>query len=119
MQSMMEGGTLSDDTENLTLRADVACVLIECHKDQPAMFGRPMSHAELRKLAEIVAEKLRPRIGGRYIPKMADREEREARNAAVCEAFTGRNHAQVMKRFNISRRLLYSILASKRRAIIG
>lgn len=106
---------MSDDTENLTLRADVACVLIECHKDQPAMFDRSVSHADLRKLAEIVAEKLRPRIGGRYIPKMADREEREARNAAVCEAFTGRNHAQVMKRFNISRRLLYSILASRRR----
>lgn len=79
------------------------------------MFDRSVSHADLRKLAEIVAEKLRPRIGGRYIPKMADREEREARNAAVCEAFTGRNHAQVMKRFNISRRLLYSILASRRR----
>lgn len=117
MQTTMEGGTLNEDTENLTLRADVACVLIECHKDQPAMFGRPMSHAELRKLAEVLAEKLRPRIGGRYIPKMADREEREARNIAVCEAFTGRNHAQVMRQFNISRRLLYSILASRRRAV--
>lgn len=116
MHTTMEGGTLNEDTENLTLRTDVACVLIECHKDQPAMFGRPMSHAELRKLAEVLAERLRPRIGGRYIPKMCDREQREIRNEAVWRAFTGGNHTELMKRFSVSRRLLQRILADKRRA---
>lgn len=106
---------MKDDTETQSLRFDVACVLVECHKDRPAMFAGHVSRLDLQELASIVAAKLGPRIGGRYIPKMADREAREERNAAVCEAFSGRNHAQVMKQFNISRRLLYSILASRRR----
>lgn len=107
---------MSDDTEIQSLRFDVACVLVECHRDRPSMFAGNVSHVDLQELANVFAAKLSPRIGGRYIPKFGDREARELRNEAVCKAFTGRNHAQVMKEYKISRRLLYYILASKRRA---
>jgi Mor family transcriptional regulator len=36
---------------------------------------------------------------------------------AVWQAFTGRNHLEVMKKFEISRRLLYSILARRRKGV--
>lgn len=110
---------MSDDIEKLTLRADLASVLIECQNERPEMFGPSLTHAELRKLADVLAEKLRPRIGGRYVPKNADRDGLAMRNAAVCEAFTGRNHEQVMRQFNISRRHLYAILAQGRKQRLG
>lgn len=119
MQTTMEGGTLNDDTETMTLRADLASVLIEAHKDGLTPLGNDVPRQVLREFAEVLAEKLRPRIGGRYIPKTADRDERAARNVAVWEAFNGRNHAEVMRQFNISRRLLQSILASQRRRVSG
>lgn len=105
--------------ESHSLRLDVECALREAHREKPAIFGRPLSQQELRDLAVMVAEKLSPRIGGRYIPKFGDREARELRNAAVCKAFTGGNHAQVMREFNISRRLLYYILAEDRKQRLG
>lgn len=48
------------------------------------------------------------RIGGRYVPRVEDRTQR---NLAVLAAFTGDNHADVMRKFGISRRLLYNIIA--------
>lgn len=107
---------MNDDTEIQSLRFDVACVLVECHRDRPSVFAGNVSQVDLQALAAIVAAKLSPRIGGRYIPKLGDRDAKERRNEAVCKAFTGRNHSQVMKEYKISRRLLYYILASKRRA---
>ncbi|MEJ5896348.1 Mor transcription activator family protein [Aquabacterium sp. G14] len=105
--------------ESYSLRLDVECALREAHREQPAIFGRPLSQQELRDLAVMVAEKLRHRIGGRYVPKMADREAREARNAAVLKAFNGNNREQVMREFNISRRLFYCILAEDRKQRLG
>ena len=64
-------------------------------------------------LAAELARDLAPRIGGRYLPKR-DEAQRRKRNAAVVAAFTGRNHAEVMRQFQISRRLLFSILAQAR-----
>lgn len=105
--------------ESHSLRLDVECALREAHREKPAIFGRPLTPQELRDLAVMVADKLRPRIGGRYVPKTADREERAVRNAAVLQAFNGNNREQVMREFNISRRLFYCIIAEDRKQRLG
>lgn len=96
-----------------TLRHDVICILLECHRDRDlhSLFHPRATQADMDKLAEVVARRLAPMIGGRYVPK---RDERAARDKAVWQRFNGRNHHDVMREFGISRRLLYSILARKR-----
>lgn len=113
----MKAGALTDvidvTDERATLRHDVTCILIECHRDS-GMHGvfHPMASSEqVARLAEMMALRLAPMIGGRYIPK---RDERTARDKAIWQRFNGRNHAEVMREFKISRRLLYSILARRR-----
>ena len=102
---------LSEDSA--TLRHDVHCILVECHRDRGATALRPDATAEaIAALSDMVARRLGLRIGGRYMPK---RDERAARDAAVWSAFNGQNHAEVLRKFSISRRLLYSILARRRR----
>lgn len=108
---------MEDDLETVTLRTELASVLIECHKDGLTPLKDSLSRQVLREFADVIAEKLRRRIGGRYVPKIADRDGRVARNAAVWAAFTGRNHKELMSRFNISRRLLYSILSEQREKV--
>lgn len=96
-----------------TLRHDVACILLECHRDRglQGLFSPDTTQAEMHQLAEVVARRLAPRIGGRYVPK---RDVRVARNQAIWQQFNGRNHQELMREFDVSRRLLYSILASRR-----
>lgn len=110
----MKAGALTDAIDDgATLRHDVTCILIECHRDN-GMHGifHPLATSEqVERLAEMMALRLAPMIGGRYIPK---RDERAARDQAVWQRFNGRNHAEVMREFSISRRLLYSILARRR-----
>ncbi len=108
------------DDEAATLRDDVRCILLECHRDRAlqALHGGASSDA-IHQLADAVARRLAPRIGGRYVPKGLYREGwelRAKRDAAVWAAFNGRNHAEVMSAFKISRRLLYSILSRRRKA---
>ena len=103
---------LSEDSA--TLRHDVHCILVECHRDRGATALRHDATAEaIAALSDLVARRLGPRIGGRYVPK---RDERAVRDAAVWQAFTGKNHAEVLRKFSISRRLLYSILARRGRS---
>jgi Mor family transcriptional regulator len=110
----MKAGALNDVIDDgVTLRHDMTCILIECHRDS-GMHGifHPLATSEqVERLAEMMALRLAPMIGGRYIPK---RDERVARDQAVWKRFNGRNHAEVMREFSISRRLLYSILARRR-----
>lgn len=105
------------DDEAATLRDDVRCILLECHRDRAlqALHGGASSDA-IHQLADAVARRLAPRIGGRYVPKRGDSEQRAKRDAALWEAWNGRNGAQLMRDFGISRRLLYSILSRMRRA---
>lgn len=63
-----------------------------------------------RPMAAILAPDMARRFDDLSISK---RELRFSRNVAVREAFTGRNHAEVTRRFNISRRTLYRILAER------
>lgn len=101
------------DEESATLRADVHCILLECHRDQGfAALREQMPPEAIGALADAVARRLAPRIGGRYVPK---RDARAQRDRDVWSAFNGRNHGDVMRQFSISRRLLYSILSRRRR----
>lgn len=105
------------DDEAATLRDDVRCILLECHRDRAlhaALHSAATSDA-IHQLADAVARRLAPRIGGRYVPKRGDSDARAKRDAAVWQAWNGRNGAQIMRDFAISRRLLYSILARKRK----
>jgi methylaspartate ammonia-lyase len=105
-----EGGA----AEVATLRHDMQCVLLQFTRDRPTagpLAG--LTERDAAALAAHLAPMLARRIGGRYVPQRADRA---LRDAAVWKAFTGRNHAEVMARFGISRRLLYSILSRRRRA---
>lgn len=104
----------TDNPEALSLSADMACILVACHRDRlgDGVFRADVNQAALTELAANLARRLAPLIGGRYIPK---RDDRALRDMAVWQAFTGRNHKDVMHEFRISRRLLYSILARKRR----
>jgi Mor family transcriptional regulator len=59
-------------------------------------------------LGAAILERLQTRWGGDriYVPQV----DRPARDAAIREAFTGRNHDEVCRQFGISRRTLYRIL---------
>ena len=105
------------DDEAATLRDDVRCILLECHRDRAlqALHGAATNDA-IHQLADAVARRLAPRIGGRYVPKRGDSDARARRDAAVWQAWNGRNGAQLMRDFAISRRLLYSILSRMRKA---
>ena len=105
------------DDEAATLRDDVRCILLECHRDRAlqALHGAATNDA-IHQLADAVARLLAPRIGGRYVPKRGDSDARAKRDAAVWQAWNGRNGAQIMRDFAISRRLLYSILSRMRKA---
>lgn len=104
---------IDPDDDMLTLRTDVLCILVECSRDSALAALQPDAPPEaFNALADVVARRLAPRIGGRYVPKRADRA---ARDAAVWAAFNGRNHLEVIHKFSISRRLLYSILSRRPR----
>lgn len=114
----MDGPLIEDDSAPLTedaatLRQDLHCILIECHRDRGLTALRQDANAQaLEALSVMLARRLGPRIGGRYVPK---RDERASRDAAVWQAFRGNNHQAVMRDFQISRRLLYTIIARQRR----
>ena len=105
------------DDDAATLRDDVRGILLECHRDRAlqALHGAATSDA-IHQLADAVARRLAPRIGGRYVPKRGDSDARARRDAAVWQVWNGRNGAQIMRDFAISRRLLYSILSRMRKA---
>ena len=106
------------DDEAATLRDDVRCILLECHRDRAlqAVLHSTATTDAIHQLADAVALRLAPRIGGRYVPKRGDSDARAKRDAAVWQAWNGRNGAQIMRDFAISRRLLYSILSRMRKA---
>lgn len=113
----MNDATNPDGLDGPTLCHDVACVLIECQRDRlgDGVFHPDVTTTALAELAALMARRLGLLIGGRYIPKRYDRDERALRDAAVWRAFNGRNHMEVMREYGVTRRLLYSILARRRR----
>lgn len=115
LSAVTEVEELNQESDGASLRHDVYCILVECTRDRSLqVFRDDLPRETVGALAALVARRLAPRIGGRYVPK---RDARAERDAAVWKAFTGRNHQDVMKHFGISRRLLYSILARRRRPL--
>lgn len=107
--------------EGTVLRQDVTCILLECHRDRldDGIFRPDADHSALAQFAAHIARRLFLIIGGRYVPKQLSRDERGERDAAIWLAFNGRNHLELMREFCISRRLLYSILARKRKPSVA
>lgn len=114
----MEGGALTDVIDsNLSLQNDVECILMDCRRDRPHLFAAGVSDDALSKMADMVARQLGPLIGGRYVSHRyaMERIERAQRDAAVWAAFTGDNYPALQRRFGLSRRLVYSIIAQQRK----
>lgn len=61
-------------------------------------------------MADEIARGLQRMMGGLYVPA---RELRETRDAAVRREFNGRNHADIMRRHDISRATLYRIIGMR------
>jgi len=63
-----KGANLSDDNQNdnVTLCHDMACILIECHRDRQGdgVFRQDAKHSDITELAALLARRLAPRIGG-------------------------------------------------------
>lgn len=114
----MEDGTLTDVIDSsLSLQGDVACILLDCRRDHQHLFAAGVTDDALTRLADRVARQLGPLIGGRYVSHRyaMERMERAQRDAAVWAAFTGDNYAALQRRFGLSRRLVYSIVAQQRK----
>lgn len=95
------------ETETTPLQQDLQDALRQGLHEQgenaPAITAQ-----QLRALSSTMARLLARRIGGRYVAFVEDRARRDA---AVLSAFNGRNRAEVMARFGISRALFYNILS--------
>ena len=107
---------LSEDSA--TLRHDVHCILVECHRDRGATALRPDATGEaIAALSDLVARRLGPRIGGRYVPMRSSHDNLASRNEGIVRMFSGRNQADVMRHFSISRRVFYRVISddAKRR----
>lgn len=124
---MTTTGTLTDEAELLTgapsepmetsgevsLHHEMVCIIMETARDRRDGLIKPgVTQAEASALAADLVRRLAPCIGGRYITK---RDEKAARDAAVWREFNGRNHVELMRKHQISRRLFYSIIARMRK----
>lgn len=102
---------------SLSLQNDVECILMDCRRDHQHLFAAGVTDDALTRLADRVARQLGPLIGGRYVSHRyaMERMERAQRDAAVWAAFTGDNYPALQRRFGLSRRLVYSIIAQQRK----
>ena len=105
----------AEDSGSLSL--DMECILLEYSRDRPGggVLGRRLTDVEAQALASDLAQMLSPRIGGRYVPK---RDQRAKRDAEVWADFRGNNYQEVMRKHNISRALLFNILARMRKKTV-
>lgn len=107
-------GTLTAATEEeATLQHDLLCILMRFHRQQGLKSLRfDVTPDDLKADAARLSVELGAAIGGRYLPKQSITEhQRRERDRAVYAAFNGRNRAEVMRQFGISRALFYNILA--------
>lgn len=114
----MTTGTLTAATEEAeTLERDVMAVLSAFHRQAGlTLFRDDVTPEQLAEACRVISADLHKAIGGRYVPKRDMRAEAVAqRNAAIFAMFTGRNRAEVMRHFGISRRLFYLVIAQETR----
>lgn len=108
--------TAETDDHGTVLRHELACILRNYTMDQPGggLLGRRLTSEEARALAADLSPYMAALVSTTSrVVRMSD--VRVERDAAVWRAFRGANHADVMRQFAISRRVLQSILARKRR----
>ena len=102
-----------DASGEVSLHHEMVCIIMETARDRRDGLIKPgVTQAEASALAADLVRRLAPCIGGRYITK---RDEKAARDAAVWKEFNGRNHVELMRKHQISRRLFYSIIARMRK----
>lgn len=92
------------ETETTPLQQDLQDALRHSLAEQ----GQDAPHInaeQLRALSSTMARLLAVRMGSRST------SIREARDAAVFQAYNGRNRDDVMRHFGISRRLFYNIIS--------
>ena len=94
------------ETDPTPLQQDMHAALRQSLAEQ-GQRAPDLTPEQLRALSASMARLLARRIGGRYVAFVEDRAQRDA---AVLQAWTGRNRAEVMQRFGISRALFYNIL---------
>lgn len=113
----MTTGTLTAaDEEAGALQHDVFCVLMRLRRQSNLPAITPdLSEAELRAYAAKLANALGAAIGGRYVLKTLDAEQRAARNQAIYSMWNGSNRNEVMRHFGISRRLFYMVISQEAR----
>ncbi len=95
------------ETETTPLQQDLQDALRHSLAEQ-GQDAPHISAEQLRAMSTSMARLLARRIGGRYVAFVEDRAQRDA---AVLQAWNGRNRAEVMQRFGISRSLFYNILS--------
>lgn len=95
------------ETETTPLQQDLQDALRHSLAEQ-GQAAPDISAEQLRALSTSMARLLARRIGGRYVAFVEDRAQRDA---AVLQAWNGRNRVEVMRQFGISRALFYNILS--------
>ena len=109
--------TAETDKDGTVLRHELACILINYTMDRPGggLLGKRLTRDEASTLAADLAPYMTPLVSATSrVVRMSD--VKIERDAAVWRMFKGDNHAEVMRKYTISRRLLQSILARKRRS---
>ena len=107
----------TEDNTGTVLRHELACILQNYTMDRPGggLLGRRLTREEASTLAAELSPYMAPLVSATSrVVRMSD--VRAERDAAVWRMFRGNNHADVMRKFTISRRLLQGILARKRRS---
>lgn len=93
------------------LREDLlAATMASLRASARPIFDPRQEAAAINAFVAHLAQQLAPRIGGRYIPKSG---QRALRDAAVRAMFNGRNLADVMRHFGLSKRHVYRILGER------
>ncbi len=88
--------------QSIAIRNDVVRMIREA-------FG--LHEIEAVAIANEIAVSVTRRISGVHIPAQ---EIKRARNEAIIRDFNGRNHTELARRYNVSKRRVYEILCGKK-----
>lgn len=110
----MTTGTSTAGNDEASLDDEVFAILLRFHREQGLKCLRIDLHTDdLKADAQRLSVELGAAIGGRYVPKRTmQAEARALRDAEIVAMWNGRNRAEVMKRFGISRRLFYTVISA-------
>lgn len=86
--------------------------LRESFEKHPEYFVGWLDESEIKEAAEEMARLLALRIGGSYWPNEYKRQSRDAQAMAL---FNGKNKAEVMERFGMSKSNFYRVLEKHRK----